>query len=291
MNCIFQITKKNLGLNNFYFVSLTSTYLRQKFDKNKSKFYFCNQISYSKGNYYFILDKSNKMTSNRNPKSLREFIEKSKLDIDEINLSNRNEFDETLKNLKNISQEEKSELGMLKSRVEEQSRLIMILKQRGDDYIRKNATLEKINQELLEQKQELQAEVEQLNQKYKSLLDKFDYLANNHQELIKIKDEYKTKNTDITLKYVQLLDKMKNLPDEEVFELEKRALNEKITRLDHLCKDYEQKLENLKEENENFVSKLKEEILKSEQKDREIYDLIQNKSEIDQKNKGLYFIS
>lgn len=231
------------------------------------------------------------MTSNRNPKSLREFIEKSKLEIDEINLSNRNEFEESLKNLKNLSHEEKTELGLLKSRIEEQSRLIMILKQRGDEYIRKNSTLEKLNQDLLDQKEELVTEVEQLNQKYKCLLDKFDYLGNNHQELIKIKDEYKAKNTDITLKYVQLLDKMKNLPDEEVFELEKKSLNERITFLDQACKDYEQKLENLKEENENFVKNLKEEIFKSEQKDREIFDLLQNNSKLDQKNQGLIFIN
>lgn len=229
------------------------------------------------------------MQSNRNPKSLREFIEKSKLDIDEINFSNRNEFEDSLKNLKNLSHEEKTEIGMLKSRVEEQSRLIMILKQRGDEYIRKNATLEKLNQELLDQKEELVIEVEKLNQKYKSLLDKFDYLSNNHQELIKIKDDYKTKNTDITLKYVQLLDKMKNLPDQEVFELEKKSLNEKLLHLDGLCKDYEQKLQILKEENENFVSKLKNEILKSEKNDREIFNLVESNNQLDQKNKGFYF--
>ena len=59
--------------------------------------------------------------SNRNPKELRNLIETSKSSAGDDAL-----LDESFRNLRNISSEDKTEMGMLKSRIEEQSRLIMV---------------------------------------------------------------------------------------------------------------------------------------------------------------------
>jgi hypothetical protein len=62
--------------------------------------------------------------SNRNPKDLRSLVETCKtttVEHDDIEL-----LDETFKNLRNLTIEEKTEVGMLKSRIDEQSRLIMV---------------------------------------------------------------------------------------------------------------------------------------------------------------------
>ena len=95
-----------------------------------------------------------------------------------------------MQKLRNLSDEDKSEMGLLRSRIEEQSRLIMILKQRGDDYIRKNMLVEKLNKELLEEKESFDAEIESLEKQVILVNNRFNDLAENHQEMIKIKDEY-----------------------------------------------------------------------------------------------------
>lgn len=107
----------------------------------------------------FLMDRI-MANSNRNPRNLRDFIEKSKFDSSftitgPIVENNEQILEESLRNLKNLSQEEKTETGMLKTRIDEQSRLIMVLKQRGDEYIRKNMTLEKLNVDLLEKRSNL----------------------------------------------------------------------------------------------------------------------------------------
>lgn len=62
-------------------------------------------------------------SSHRNPKELKSLIQTCKNEnfVDDI------EMFEELTNLRHITSEEKTELGMMKSRVEEQSRLIMVI--------------------------------------------------------------------------------------------------------------------------------------------------------------------
>lgn len=82
-------------------------------------------------------------SSHRSPKELKEFIEKANaIEWHPMESSRRNET-------KVIS---KHEYEILQARIEEQSRLIMYYKQRGDDYLRKNQSLEKLNLYLTEQK-------------------------------------------------------------------------------------------------------------------------------------------
>lgn len=163
---------------------------------------------------------SSSSSSNRNPKILRELIQnvssqQAHLEISEMSGATNSasstpkvsvvatsnsarraspsvpELDETIKNLRNLSAEDKTEVGLLKSRIEEQSRLIMILKQRGDDYITKNMSLERQNQELAEQKEKLHDDLKLALSNFASLNENFKYLSENHEALIRIKDEYK----------------------------------------------------------------------------------------------------
>lgn len=55
-----------------------------------------------------------------------------------------------LDKLKALSEDDKSENGKLRSRIDEQCRLIMFLKQRADEGTLRIRALEKVNKELLE---------------------------------------------------------------------------------------------------------------------------------------------
>lgn len=100
--------------------------------------------------------------SNRSPKELKDFIEKSKNtalvewrpEANKIEWAPRTSKVDWAprvirKDAKVIC---RTEYEVMLARLEEQSRLIMYYKQRGDDYLLKNQSLEKLNLYLAEQK-------------------------------------------------------------------------------------------------------------------------------------------
>ena len=102
-----------------------------------------------------------------------------------------------LAKLKNLPLDDKSQNALLRSRIDEQSQLIMILKQRTDEAVLKSQTLERINKELEDFRESAQEQLQLEFQKYRILDNRFDDLANNHEELIKFKDEYKRQNAHL----------------------------------------------------------------------------------------------
>ncbi|XP_078084322.1 coiled-coil domain-containing protein 89 [Mustelus asterias] len=125
-------------------------------------------------------------------KSARDFkqlVQNSKEEIDAVQI--------TLEKLRGLSQDDKTENALLRSRIDEQSQLICILKQRADESLLRCQTLETINTELENQhkalKQQLEGQVKQSAQ----LEERFMDLAFNHQEIIKFKDEYKSQNEEL----------------------------------------------------------------------------------------------
>jgi hypothetical protein len=68
--------------------------------------------------------------------------------------------DEILSRLKGISSDEKSEMGKMKCRIDDQARLIMMLKKRNDEYILANMALDKHTIELENQIDELREQLE-----------------------------------------------------------------------------------------------------------------------------------
>ena len=71
------------------------------------------------------------------------------------------ESDEILSRLRGISSDEKSEIGKMKCRIDDQARLIMMLKKRNDEYILANMTLDKHSIELEKQIDELNEQIHQ----------------------------------------------------------------------------------------------------------------------------------
>lgn len=228
-------------------------------------------------------------SSNRNPKVLKDLIPQQHLKSNQIemnlnnaaasssshqalltNTNHHEELEETMKNLKNLSAEEKTEIGLLKSRIEEQSRLIMILKQRGDDYIMKNMALEKLNKELDEKREQLERETKSAQSKFADLEGKFRYLGENHEALIRFKDEYKERVGVLERENRVLVERLKQSKlageneDEERRKMEKRLENaeSKLLRTEERCLGLESELEKARN-----VASHKEEALKRAEKE------------------------
>lgn len=86
---------------------------------------------------------------------------------------------------------------MLRSRIDEQSQLIMILKNRADEAITRIQTLEKINKELTDFRDNAKEDLNHEIRKFNLLDARFNDLAANHEEMIKFKDEYKRVNSEL----------------------------------------------------------------------------------------------
>ena len=102
-----------------------------------------------------------------------------------------------LSKLRGLTKDDKTENAMLRSRIDEQSQLIMILKNRADESITKIQTLERINKELEEFRENAQENLNHEIRKFNLLDGRFNDLAHNHEELIKYKDEYKRVNGEL----------------------------------------------------------------------------------------------
>ncbi|XP_069826500.1 coiled-coil domain-containing protein 89 [Dendropsophus ebraccatus] len=93
--------------------------------------------------------------------------------------------------------DEKTEMGMLRSRLDEQSQLICLLKRRADDSLLRCQGLERDNREL----ERLRADTEGLltaeRRRGEQLDERFGILAANHQDMIRFKDEYKRQNEQL----------------------------------------------------------------------------------------------
>ncbi|XP_059822361.1 coiled-coil domain-containing protein 89 [Hypanus sabinus] len=153
----------------------------------------------------------------RKPRKFNQMMQDGKQEIDTLSL--------TLEKLRGLSQEDKTENAMLRSRIDEQSQLICVLKQRADEFIRHCQTLERINTELESQcedlKQQLQGEVK-LSAR---LEERFMDLALNHQEIIKFKDEYKRQNLVLSEQNENLKRENENLFCQALQEKDDQILN------------------------------------------------------------------
>ncbi|XP_007944440.1 coiled-coil domain-containing protein 89 [Orycteropus afer afer] len=104
---------------------------------------------------------------------------------------------EALANLRGLSAEEKSEKAMLRSRLEEQSRLICILKRRSDEALERCQILELLNAELEEKRTEEAEKLKAQREQARTLEERFMTLAANHELMIRFKDEHKQQNTKL----------------------------------------------------------------------------------------------
>ncbi|XP_003203593.2 coiled-coil domain-containing protein 89 [Meleagris gallopavo] len=91
------------------------------------------------------------------------------------------------------SPEEKREKALLRARLEEQHRLICILKKKTDDARKRYKSLEQVNVELEKLRLEDAVKLKTQSQRIQYL----ENLANNHEKMIYSKDEHKKQNTQL----------------------------------------------------------------------------------------------
>lgn len=103
----------------------------------------------------------------------------------------------SLSKLRGLTKDDKTENAMLRSRIDEQSQLIMILKNRADEAVTRIQTLEKINKELTDFRENAKEDLNHEIRKFNLLDARFNDLASNHEEMIKFKDEYKRVNAEL----------------------------------------------------------------------------------------------
>lgn len=116
-----------------------------------------------------------------------------------------------LAKLRGLSEDEKTENALLRSRIDEQSQLIMMLKRRSDEATTNAQTLERINSELVEFRENAVQGLEEQMRKYNLLDERFMHLASNHEAMIQIKDEYKLQNAALRADNRRLQDANKSL--------------------------------------------------------------------------------
>ncbi|XP_044072148.1 coiled-coil domain-containing protein 89 [Siniperca chuatsi] len=151
-----------------------------------------------------------------------------------------------LEKLQSLSLEDTTETGMLRSRIDEQSNLICILKQRADELLLRRQALQRINTELEGRVTDCQKELDVERKKAELLEKRFMDLAANNQAIIAFMDEYKNQNVQLKLENKQLQSEnetlfSQKLQDKEVFVQklmqEIKQLTEKYTNKENEYRD------------------------------------------------------
>lgn len=139
-------------------------------------------------------------------------------------LKDMEDVHQALEKLRSLSQDERTEAEVLRSRIDEQSSLICILKQRADEMLQRCQALEKINAELENLRADVQEELENERKKSELLEQRFMDLAANHRELINFKNEYKSQNAKLMKENERLTEEHEKLFSKELQEKEETIL-------------------------------------------------------------------
>ncbi|XP_075055513.1 coiled-coil domain-containing protein 89 [Mixophyes fleayi] len=204
----------------------------------------------------------------------------------------------SVQKLSSLPWDDKTENGMLRSRLDEQSQLICLLKRRADDTQLQCQGLERANEQLKGKCAEAESLLTAERKRGDQLEDRFGTLAANHQQMIRFKDEYKQQNAELRAecqslresRYPELLEKEQDIQElraqlqaastelgrrqkEEIDVLQQslgRLLEQnqsgsrELQRLEHRLKDSEETCHQVKEE----LCRL-EEVRRTEQKGAE----------------------
>ncbi|XP_021077766.1 coiled-coil domain-containing protein 89 [Mus pahari] len=140
---------------------------------------------------------------------------------------------EALANLRGLSEEEKGEKAMLRSRIQEQSQLICILKRRSDEALERCQILELLNSELEEKRMQEMETLKAQSKHVQKLENHFMILASNHEQMIRLKDEHKNENEKLKEENERLRQENNSLfsqalKDQEAKVLELTTLNKAL---------------------------------------------------------------
>lgn len=145
---------------------------------------------------------------------------------------------EALANFRELSEEEKSEKGLLRSRIQEQSQLICILKRRSDEALERCQILELLNSELEEKRMLEVKKLKAKNEHAQKLEKRFMTLAANHELMIRFKDEHKQQNVKLREENEKLRLENSNLFSQALKDQEAKVLQLTI-RSEALAKELE----------------------------------------------------
>ncbi|KFZ49695.1 Coiled-coil domain-containing protein 89, partial [Antrostomus carolinensis] len=138
--------------------------------------------------------------------------------------------------------EEKSEEALLHSRLEQQHRLICILKKKADDADKRCRDLEQLNVELEKLRTEEAVKIKTQSQQIQQLEGRFMDLANNHEKMIQFKNEHKKQ-------HMQLREENKRLRQENdaLFSQTLREKEAEVLQLTAQARKLSQELNSLEE--------------------------------------------
>ncbi|GAB1292323.1 Coiled-coil domain-containing protein 89 [Apodemus speciosus] len=131
---------------------------------------------------------------------------------------------EALANLRGLSEEEKGEKAMLRSRIQEQSQLICILKRRSDEALERCQILELLNSELEEKRMQEMEKMKVQSEHVQKLESRFMTLAANHELMIRFKDEHKSENIKLKEENEKLRQENNSLFSQALKDLEAKIL-------------------------------------------------------------------
>lgn len=131
---------------------------------------------------------------------------------------------EALANLRGLSEEEKGEKAMLRSRIQEQSQLICILKRRSDEALERCQILELLNTELEEKRMQELEKMKLQSEHVQKIEGRFMTLAANHELMIRFKDEHKNENIKLKEENEKLRQENSNLFSQALKDQEAKVL-------------------------------------------------------------------
>ncbi|XP_070566054.1 coiled-coil domain-containing protein 89-like [Ptychodera flava] len=210
-------------------------------------------------------------SSGRNPKELKDMVQASRQDVDDML--------ESLDKLRALSKDDKTESAMLRSRIDEQSQLICILKQRSDEYVQKAQTLDRVNKELENFRDNAQQIIDNEIKKFNLLDQRFHELASNHEEMIRFKDEYKRQNEQLRIENARLREENKRLFSGAIKERDEKiqSMERNMNSLRQQCEEYEKTLSKMKEEVASTRKSLQRELRDKEMQSQNEISLLQRK--------------
>ncbi|XP_075447594.1 coiled-coil domain-containing protein 89 [Ascaphus truei] len=184
----------------------------------------------------------------------------------------------SLRRLTSLPWDEKTENGMLRSRLDEQSQLICMLKRRADETLLKCQDLETGNQELERRRGEAEGRLQAESQRGNQLEERFELLAANHQQMICFKDEYKRQNVELRGECEQLREWSRANTQPELLERDRRIreLQAQLGAADTEQREQrsrqEEELETLRRSHEQILEKSRGQSLELESLTRKLQD-------------------
>ncbi|XP_076603261.1 coiled-coil domain-containing protein 89 [Chaetodon auriga] len=177
----------------------------------------------------------------------------------------------SLEKLRSLSVEDTTE--MLRSRIDEQSSLICILKQRADELLLRCQAVQKINTEVESRATDCQRELDGERKKAELLERRFMDLAANNQSIIAFMDEYKSQNAQLKLENKELQSENEALFSQKL--QDKEVLVEKLMQeIKQLTEKYTNKENEYREKIAGCQSKLMEQATQHQAREASLLDQI-----------------